>query len=703
MDNYKPFMNPKKFSIKESIKNYLRKNKIELGNLTVKKNDISRVRYKFINKYNNQKDFKIRDNANKLMMKSFNKNDTLEQFIKNINTKKSYSIKLNQKKNNIIEPKNNSLNLNSYNLSLKKRDTNNFENNLTIDINANGDTHFKKNNLFLYFNNNIKKEYQPNKYFKTLDTYSRETINTNQNNNYINNIINININLDKKRKKYRNQLSLTLKKTINYVTENLFNNTNKNGKNIKMNLNLKSQSLNSNKVSSVKSIKSNKGDEIGYNHTISNEIISKNKIRSKNTFIKLLSKNKNTKKNFISIGRLLKSDENNEIKRFKENNMKIINNNTNHKFFLLNNINPIINYNNINKKIKKNKNYFIQKKKSDEIKTNKLKNYNSLKIGMIKNKVVNFTNSPKKQGIKLFLKTSETYNNYINYKPEYVQEYNQEILLNLLMDEYCFEKDKKLTLSFEMLNNYGINPMVRSYLIDSLIGLQDTFKFHDKTLFITLNLFDNYIASIILSKNNHTIIKEAELDLIITSCFLIASKSEESFIYHLTDYLSILSSNYTVNDLITMEYNILKYFNFEAFSPNVLDFFEFFSVFYSLDKSLNKKGIIVLIIILSDLYLSQISSSFLAFSVICFLYNSNINLANMFNKLDSIFDNLYCFNNNNINKNNLYKKFLMLIKPLKNEMAIKNTGERIMNYLKNIKKGELSNISKKLELFKNIV
>ena len=713
MDNSKLYLNKeKKLSIKESIQNYLRKYEKEKENLMNKNNNVARGRYKSFGKYvnYNNNDIKISNNANKLKLKSINKINILEQFIRNIDTKQFYSLKLKPKNNRKMELKKNAMNFNTYNLSLPKKE----KYNKTIDVNASNeikDYHLNKNNLFLSFNNNIKKEIDQKTYLKTLENYSRET--SNSNNNYINNIINININLDKKRKKYRNQLTLSLKNTINYVTENLFNNIKNNHKNIKMNFHLKNKILNSNNTSSLKSIKSNKGDEIGYNHTISNEIINKNKIRSKNTFIKLLQKNKIHKNNYFNIGRLIKSSENKEINNFNENNLKIIenkilfkeknSNNINHKILLLNNINPIIDYNSNEIKTKKKKNYFIQKKNPNGV--NKIKNYKSLRISTIKNQLNNFMHSPKEQGIKLLLKTSGTFNSYyINNRPEFVKEYNQEILLNLLIDEYIYKKRRTLTLNYESLTSYGINPTIRLYLIDSLVGLQDTFKFHDKTILITLQLFDNYISSIMSLKNNKsTIIKESELDLIFTACFLIASKSEESFIYHLTDYLSILSDKYKANDLETMEYNILKFFNFEAFCPNALDFFEFFSVFYNFDIKLNKRGTILLIIILSDLYLSQLNSSFLSFCVACLLFKNNLNIEEMMNKLNNIFDNINENNNSYINKNKVYEKFMMLVKPLKNIKEIKDIGISILKCIKNIKRNDLSNISKKVEQYNNLI
>ena len=705
MEKFNLFMNKKKKMIfKESIKNLFRKNKKGKINLTTTKNLIIQDRYKSYNKKNNSNFINFPDNSKNLTIKNFNKN---------INTTKSYSIKLKQKNNNKLELRYNTLTFHKNDLLLKKKENNKNRYHPNINVNSSTDIkdiHLKKNNLFLSFNNNIKIEKEKNIYIKTLENNSKETINTDNNHhNYINNIINININVDKKRRKYRNHLSQSLKNTINYFAENIINKMNNSGKNIKWNIHLKNNI--SNNASSFKSMKSNRGDEILYNHTISNEMINSNKLRSKNTFIRLLSKNKQKKNNYISFGQLIRSTESKRItKNIKENNSKIIKNNIlfkvknninlNHKIVLLNNINPIINCNNNNnKKTKKKKNLFIQKQKSNE--SNQNQKYDSLKNNYAQYKDINFIKSPKDKEVKLFLRASSTYNNYINYKPEYVKEYNEEILLNLLIDEYITNKKIKLKLNKKILNKHGINPSVRSYLIDSLISLQDTFKFHNKTLFITLNIFDNYISSILSSNDIKNKIEEEELDLIFTSCFLIASKSEESFIYHLTDYLSILSDKYTVNDLITMEYNILKFFNFEAFFPNVLDFFQFFSVFFNLDKILYKKGVIILFIILNDLDLSQRPASLLAFSVVCFL-NNNVNFEQMCNKLDGIFDYLN-EKNNNVYKSDIYEKFIMLINPLKNMNEIKNMEKSIWKNIKNPKKENLNGIIKKIEEYNNLI
>ena len=319
-------------------------------------------------------------------------------------------------------------------------------------------------------------------------------------------------------------------------------------------------------------------------------------------------------------------------------------------------------------------------------------------------KTINIVNSPHDSGLKLIVKNKKKIINdtiYINTRPEYVKEYNDEILINLLIEEYTFNKKKKIILDNDLMNNYGINPAIRSYLIDSLIGLQDTFKFCDKTLFITLQIFDNYIGSIIASNDPNLKIKETDLDIIAVSCFLIASKMEESFIYHLTDYLTILSDKYNTNHIMNTEYNILKHYNFEAFEPNTLDFFEIFASLYNLDDNSKKKGIKMLLVILLNIDLAQMSSSVVAFSVLYLIMKKDFKT--MMDKIDSLFYNLYKWsdwsqkNYSDKEKNETYSKYMKLISPLKHENEIKFISEMISYFIENLPKNEFVNIAKKIE------
>ena len=669
-------------------------------------------KYININKHNKES---IEDNKNfsdkskKLTMKSFNKENALNEFNQEIKSKKTVSIRIKKNFLNNLENKENQIkknknrndyvNVKSCDVKLPKKYINKLSHRYgnkinNISINDYSTSGKKNNQLFLNLFNNfelIKKEKAQNQYFKTLENENKNIL-TQNNNNYINNIINININFNKK-SKYKNLLNLNLKETLNYVTHNSMNNINNNKKNKKLNLFLKNKNTINYPSFDSKILNTNENE---YNHTIANEMIS-NKPRNKKVFLRILTGNKIRDKNNekkISFLKLIKPDnkENNiskekKIKISKDNIFfKLKNKINNHNILLLNNINPNIKNEQNLKKIKKKKNFFIQKNRAYEI--NIINNHYNL----LANKN-NFANSPRDNIIKLFLRDKTTIKNKVlennyNDKPELVKEYNPEILINLLIDEYIFDKNKK---DSKIMNITSLNPVIRSCLIDSLIGLQETFKFHDKTLFITVQLFDNFISSTLNTQSSNIKINENNLDIIFTTCFLIASKYEETFIYHLKDYLSIVSDKYTLNDLMNMEYTIMKFFNFDSFPPNILDFFEFFSVFYNFDESLIKKGTIILYVVLCNLNLSKLNSSFIAFSLICLLSKKRqiFNYNDIFAILDSLCENKY--------KNKIYNKFQALISPLKNINKIKNAEKTILNLMKNIKKEELINLTKILE------
>ena len=176
---------------------------------------------------------------------------------------------------------------------------------------------------------------------------------------------------------------------------------------------------------------------------------------------------------------------------------------------------------------------------------------------------------------------------------------------------------------------------------------------------------------------------------------------EESFIYHLTDYLSILSDKYNTSHIMNMEYNILKYYNFEAFEPNTLDFFEIFSSLYNLDDISRQKGIKILLTILLNIDLSQMHASVISFSVFYLMIKKDFKT--MMDKIDSLFYNLYKWsdwsqkNYSDKKKNETYSKYMKLISPLKNENEIKEISDMILYFVENIPKNEFINIAKKLE------
>ena len=685
----------------------------------------------------NRNEFLLKDKMNLHRSKILRKNNhDLVRNIDNldidnlINKFKQYKI-INKStdKNNI------NINLNINNI----QNIQNIQNIETIDINKinpNQRLFLIKNDIFNSYINCGKvykdKNFQ-DKNFKTLQNYSKEK----ENNNHI---FSTNSNTFS-----NSNNSTNTKIKLNSIRDNLFNKNN-GKKNIKLNYNMLINNTNKNtntnaninsynnqevlpKFSSLETINNNKrnnsfknkynsndnknynydfSDEIYDNKTINNESI-KNK-GNKKIYFRVLS---NKKKKFISFGEILKKENQLINNNVKNNNiyLKLSKINTKNPAILPKNINGISNYHSNNSKPK---NYFNHKISKTNIQKEINNNYYTI-IPKNNNNTLSLINSPQEHGLKLLLKNKKINieknaivnnnknNEFINTNPEKVKEYTEEIFINLLIEENIFNKKKKIILNTDILNNYGINPVIRSCLIDSLIGLQDTFKFCDKTLFITIKIFDNYITSIINDKDPNYKIEDCDLDIIIVSCFLIASKMEESFIYHLTDYLSILSDKYNTTHLTNIEYNILKYYNFETFEPNTLDFFEIFSSLYELDEKTKKKGISLLYGILLNVDLSQIPSSNIAFSVLYLLLNKNFDM--MMKKIDSLFYNLYKWsdwNEKNFKdkeKNETYSKYMKLIEPLKKEKDIKEISNMILFFKENIPKGEFINTIKKMESY----
>ena len=683
-------------------------------------------------------------------------NIDMDNFIQKYKTYKI--VNKNIQKNNI------NINLNINNI----QNIQNIQNIETIDINKkknNQKLFLIKNNIlhsYIKCGKVYRDKIPQDKHFNTLQNYIHEKRNTKNNNYSIHNNINSIINSNNNRISFN---STNMKNKLNNLIDNELNKKNIDKKNLKLNYNILIHNTNSqvndylpkfssidtatnntNKMNNNLNLKKNYNSNNVYNSnfdeftkeffenkTINNESIKNSNISKKNHFRVLTGK----KKKFILFGQLIKKENNlDNINNLKNNFLSKLSNskNKNLKTMLPKDLKVVINnfYNNKNKP----KNYFNHKIAKTDGQNQVNNNFYTIMAKDNKNKnninTLNLVSLPQEHGLKILLtknkKSQEEKNKnkilneknnndnieknnnlnddiYINSKPEYVKEYNDEILINLLIEEYTFNKKKKLIINSEILTNYGINPNIRSCLIDSLIGLQDTFKFCDKTLFITIQIIDNYIGEIIALNDPNLKIEETDLDIILVACFLIASKMEESFIYYLTDYLSILSEKYNTSHLTNMEYNILKYYNFEVFSPNTLDFFEIFSSLYNIDDDTKKKGIDILIIILLNVDLSQIPSSVIAFSVLYLIMKKDFNT--MMNKIDNLFYNLYKWsdwNQKNFNdkeKNETYSKYMKLISPLKKENDLKEISDMIIYFIENLPKNEFINISKKLENFKD--
>ena len=315
---------------------------------------------------------------------------------------------------------------------------------------------------------------------------------------------------------------------------------------------------------------------------------------------------------------------------------------------------------------RKKSNNAVKIKTSQVSTENNLKNIKSTKTEENLNSLINNINNEnnkdnnnsniKNENIQN-IKTIKN-NNYIrkiideneikNKDPQFVEEYLEEILCNLFLEEKIFLEKIGFQMSSDYLSSYGINPETRTCLIDSLIDLQKIFNFNERTLFITVQLFDRFLTTSII--NNLSKIEEEDLDIILTTSLLIASKIEESILYKLTDYLGILSDKYNTNNIIEMEDKILGVINFNVVIPTMLDFFEVFAEKCELNNIQRNKGLFLLNIVLLDINLSQISGSVIAYSIIniitgndCSFLLKKINRINETKKGENNKDNLDAF------------------------------------------------------------
>jgi len=146
---------------------------------------------------------------------------------------------------------------------------------------------------------------------------------------------------------------------------------------------------------------------------------------------------------------------------------------------------------------RKKSNNAVKIKTSQVSTENNLKNIKSTKTEENLNSLINNINNEnnkdnnnsniKNENIQN-IKTIKN-NNYIrkiideneikNKDPQFVEEYLEEILCNLFLEEKIFLEKIGFQMSSDYLSNYGINPETRTCLIDSLIDLQKIFNFND--------------------------------------------------------------------------------------------------------------------------------------------------------------------------------------------------------------------------------
>ncbi len=137
-----------------------------------------------------------------------------------------------------------------------------------------------------------------------------------------------------------------------------------------------------------------------------------------------------------------------------------------------------------------------------------------------------------------------------------------------------------------------INEKMRATVINWLIEVHHRFKLLPATLFSAVKLMDIY-----LSRNS---IPENILQLLIVACILIACKYEEIFSPEIMDFVCILDSTFEKEDIIALEYNILKRLKFNVTHHTSYRFFEILTVKFGFDLEILYYGSYLLELTLLD-------------------------------------------------------------------------------------------------------
>ena len=624
-----------------------------------------------INKYNEEFYFNNINDMNKII-----KNKQIKKKVLNIfnhgSTRVSHNDNINNIKNMYPIFSSNNYNINNYHdfefqiyQNKKKTISNGFDNLRTI-FDSRSIRKMKKSPNYKETLDNYSNRYQKIKFIKNkktknlslnikgenkLKTIFKRTKNNNSINaiNKNNNIINIKqdhfirsktLKTEHKTKNKHILYNLLFKSNLKTEQNNSYKNKSKNLKNI----------LSFNRLNTFKSIDVERNTR---------------KIPKFETLVTEVYNNINTKKN--NKNKFLKKSKvpiyiNNNIQYHQNKNMKTIFNSGNHSINTKNNILKVDKKTNENKKL---------------IRPNFIKVIDN---NLINNSDIESESENDKQKI------------IINKDPKYLGEYLDEILCNLFLEEKHFMEKVGFQISSDILNSYGINPETRTCLIDSLIDLQKIFNFKERTLFITVQLFDRYIALSIIKEITPKL-KEENLDIILTSALLIASKIEESILYKLSDYLGILSEKYTIEDIKVTENKIMNLMDFSAVSPTVLDFFEILAEKSELNEDQKNRGLFLLNTILLDINLSQISGSVIAYAVVKIVQENNNK-----NNNKSLIEILNLVNKSK-NKNNVDN--LDAVSLMNNEEKMDELCNLIQVFAEGILKTEYNHISEKFNCQNN--
>ena len=182
-------------------------------------------------------------------------------------------------------------------------------------------------------------------------------------------------------------------------------------------------------------------------------------------------------------------------------------------------------------------------------------------------------------------------------------EYFEDICQELFSNE-----DKYLVDPKYMSNQSDINHRMRAILIDWLIDVHLKYKLVPQTMYIAVNLIDKYL------EKNET--NRAKLQLVGVTAMFIACKYEEIYPPDLKDFVYITDGAYVKQDVLDMEYKMLKSLEFNITFPTQWSLFEIYKKKLDLDDKTFKLAWFLMELCLIDYKILKFKISYIAASAI---------------------------------------------------------------------------------------
>ena len=114
---------------------------------------------------------------------------------------------------------------------------------------------------------------------------------------------------------------------------------------------------------------------------------------------------------------------------------------------------------------------------------------------------------------------------------------------------------------------HKITPALRARMIDWMIEVLTNFKCDDQTFFLAVSLIDRYF------KNKVEMREISDLHIIGVTCMFIASKYEDIYPLKMKMvYEKIAHQKLAIEDIKSLELDILQVINYQIPAPTVLDF-----------------------------------------------------------------------------------------------------------------------------------